>query len=127
MLSGLADPAAHLCRPQTPQNGMCVTPPLMCQPGQVVMNGACATKPAVQIDGSNLATGDGISLPNGAVVQTAVADVRGLYITHFPGAGINLSAATHRSHVIAGNFIGLTPAGLAAPNNTGISDSRLDG
>jgi hypothetical protein len=84
------------------------------------IDGTTEPNGTIQIDGSNVPTGDGIELTNSANQVSGVADVRGVYITNFKGgAGINLNT-THLSHFIAGNVIGITPAGIAAGNATGI-------
>jgi CSLREA domain-containing protein len=62
---------------------------------------------------------------NGLFVCANNVTIRGLAITNFDNPGINFggfsSCTTNLTAVSAvGNFIGLTPAGAAAPNNNGI-------
>jgi CSLREA domain-containing protein len=75
----------------------------------------------IEIDGSALASGNGIELDNGSAGST----VRGLVINNFsPGEGIRVQSNSDANYHIEGCFIGTEPDGLtAAPNGKGVRAS----
>lgn len=75
-------------------------------------------KPLVMLDGSRLTAGNGLEITGGSS-----AEVFGLAIGNFPGAGILVSGANRNLH---DNFIGTLPNGIeAAPNERGIVTGPL--
>jgi uncharacterized repeat protein (TIGR01451 family) len=92
--------------------------------------GMTSSTPLIVIDGSLASSGpDGIRVAGtGSTVSNVV--IRGLGIQNFAnGGGINLDGSVYSiSGVrIVGNFIGLTPAGTAAPNFVGIVYTNVSG
>ena len=64
-------------------------------------------------------TGIDTSNSNGLNINAGSSTVRGLSITRWFFNGINLNA--NGNNVVEGNFIGVTPAGIAAGNATGVN------
>ncbi|HWB13177.1 MAG TPA: PKD domain-containing protein [Pirellulales bacterium] len=103
-------PAGSVIRPNT-------SLPVIAVP--IVIDGTSATNyggtPAIEIDGTNAAAG-----ANGLSISAPNTLITGLSIVNFGGAGIDLSGVAARYDVIEGNWIGVSLASAAAPNNTGI-------
>ncbi|MFL6036908.1 MAG: NosD domain-containing protein [Gaiellaceae bacterium] len=82
--------------------------------------GTTPGSPKVQIDGS-LAPTQGIGLDVAGALDPST--IRGLSITGFSRAGIELEGGPS---VVEGNYLGVTPVGLAAANgNDGFSDGGI--
>jgi uncharacterized repeat protein (TIGR01451 family)/CSLREA domain-containing protein len=72
----------------------------------------------IQIDGTGLGGSPaGLALGTGSSGST----ISGLSITHFTGQGVLINGNPSSNHIITGNFIGVTPAGVAAGNGGGIT------
>jgi hypothetical protein len=75
-----------------------------------------AGTPLIEIDGA----GAGASV-NGLDIAAADCTIEGLSIVGFSGNGINFDASTVGGDLVAGDYVGLTPAGAALPNAVGIN------
>jgi hypothetical protein len=70
-------------------------------------------RPQIMIDGSKVSGGNGLE-----IVASFFAEISGLAIGNFPGAGMSITGSSRR---IRDNFIGTLPNGVeAAPNERGI-------
>lgn len=75
-----------------------------------------AAAPLIEIDGAGAGTGiDGLHF------TAADCTVEGLSIVGFSGSGIHFDTSTVGGDLVAGNFIGLTPAGAALANAIGVN------
>lgn len=71
----------------------------------------------IRIDGLNTSGG----IPNGLAIRTGGCVVRGLSITNFGGAGIDVFGPAADNNTIRGNFVGISPVGRDQGNGKGIT------
>lgn len=81
------------------------------QDGAAPATDTAPAKLLIELDGSSIATQNGLNISSGGNV------IRGLVINRFPGNGVAIGGSAAINNVIAGNYIGTDPSGSSALGN----------